>query len=199
MGSAGHTLRQTGLFGQMTFDSYSIILLGFALETNDYAEACDALDIASRRFTEAFPFLAGQVICRGRTSTSSGTYSIVPYPPHEETVVRVGLGRTTSCKSFDEIVQAKAPFSLLDGEILCPVTGMGKPMPMDEPQPVFIIQANLIHGGLLLTFASQHSSSDMTGQGRIIHYFAQACQGKAFDLKDIEYGNQTPALPVAAR
>lgn len=195
MGSAGHTLRQPGLFGQMTFDSYTIVLFGFALDSDHYGQACDDLDKACRRLTRAFPFLAGQIICQGRTTTCSGSYSIVPYPPHAETVVR-RKDCTALCKSFDEIVLAKAPFSLLDGEMLCPVTGMGKPMPPDEPQPVFIIQANLIHGGLLLTFASQHSSSDMTGQGQIIQYFAQACQGKDQDLTSIEYGNQTPALPI---
>lgn len=195
MGSTGPTIRQPGLFGQMTFEAYSIIVLGFALDAASYEQACETLDNASRRLTQAFPFLAGQVICEGRTTTCSGKYAIIPYPPHAHTIVR-RKDCSSLCQSFDEIVKAKAPFSMLDGEVLCPVTGFGKPMPQDEPQPVWIIQANRIHGGLLLTFATQHSSSDMTAQGRIIQYFARACQGKDLDAIDIEIGNLTPELPI---
>jgi hypothetical protein len=70
---------------------------------------------------------------------------------------------------------------MLDGDILCPMKGMGHAYGAATVQPVFIIQANFVRGGLLLCFASQHNALDMNGQGVMIRQFAAAARGEPFD------------------
>ena len=43
-----------------------------------------------------------------------------------------------------------------------------------------------IRGGVLLTFHTQHNAADMTGQGRVITYFARLLRGDELDQKEIE-------------
>jgi hypothetical protein len=79
---------------------------------------------------------------------------------------------------------------MLDGEVLCPVRGMGYVYDQAVETPVFIIQANFIHGGLLLCFASMHNALDMNGQNILIRQFATLLRGEALDQKLVADGNQ---------
>ncbi|KPI37349.1 Trichothecene 3-O-acetyltransferase [Cyphellophora attinorum] len=184
--------RQPGPLGQVTFDSYTIIVLGFRVANDARDKAAAALDAASMKLTTAFPWLAGQVVIEGRTESKSGKYAIVPYPEQEgKSLVRT-KDCTELCPSYDEILAAKAPFSMLDGDILVSTSPMGYNMPQSVPWPILVIEANYIDGGLLLAFSTQHTGADMTGQGRIITYFAQALRHESFDPEDVREGNRTP-------
>ena len=189
-------LRQPGPIGQVGFDSYTIIVLGFRVANNEREKATAALYAASLKLAEAYPWLAGQVIIEGRTSTKSGQYKIVPYAEHEgKSLVHV-KDCTSKCPSYDEILAAKGPFSMLDGDVLTSLAPMGYNMPRTVPWPVLVIEANYIDGGLLLTFQMQHNAADMTGQGRIITYFAQALRNEPFNPNDVLEGNRTPDIPL---
>jgi hypothetical protein len=121
------------------------------------------------------------VIKRGVTSTSSGTYEIVPYPPHENKSPVRRKDCTELCPSYEELLRADAPFSMLDGDILCPMKGMGYAYDPSTELPVFIVQANFVKGGLLLCFASMHNALDMNGQGAVLKMFAAAGRGEELD------------------
>lgn len=191
MGSVNH-LRQPGPLGQLPFDSYTVICLGFELNNDRRTAASDALDHASLKLTAAFPWLAGQVVIEGeRSDKKSGHYAIVPYLEDGQSVVSK-QDRTESFASYDKLIAAKAPFSMLDAQVLCPVSPMGYNMSRDIPWPVLVIQATFINNGIILCFALQHSAGDMTAQGRIIQYFAQALRGETFDPKDVLEGNRVP-------
>lgn len=168
-----------------------MVLLGFRTPRETTQEAITtALDQAALKLLEAYPFLAGQVVKQGRSNTNSGTYRIVPYPPHQGKSPVRPKGCTEICPSYDEIVHANAPFSMLDGEVLCPMKGMGYAYAEGTVMPVFIIQANFIRGGVLICFASQHNALDMNGQGVVIRQFAAAARGEDLDPAVVAAGNQ---------
>jgi trichothecene 3-O-acetyltransferase len=184
------SLRQPGIFGQMCWDTYTLIILGFRDQQGSSREQVLAtLDSSARRLLNAFPFLAGQVVKRGQTSTNSGTYEIVPYPPHEEKSPVRRKDCTGLCPSYDEILNADAPFSMLDGDVLCPMKGMGFAYDHSSELPVLIVQANFVKGGLLLCFASMHNALDMNGQGTVLKLFAAAGRGDEFDPAIVAAGN----------
>jgi trichothecene 3-O-acetyltransferase len=189
-------LRQPGPLGQITFDSYTVICLGFQVDNDARDKATAALDAASLQLTAAFPWLAGQVIIQGRTANQSGKYAIVPYPEKEGKSLVRRKDCTKLCPSYDEIIASRAPVSMLNSDILCSVSPMGYNMPQTVPWPVLLIEANYIDGGLILCFSSQHTGADMTGQGCIITYFAQALRNEPFDAADVNDGNQTPDIAL---
>jgi trichothecene 3-O-acetyltransferase len=184
-------LRQPGIFGQMCWDTYTLIILGFADQpgsTRD--EVLATLDKAALRVLSAYPFLAGQVVKHGQTATNSGTYEIVPYPPHDNKSPVRRKDCTELCASYEEIVRADAPFSMLDGDVICPMKGMGYAYDPSTELPVFIVQANFVKGGLLLCFASMHNALDMNGQGTVLKMFAAAGRGEELDPTMVAVGNQ---------
>ncbi|ETI26284.1 hypothetical protein G647_03061 [Cladophialophora carrionii CBS 160.54] len=185
-------MRQPGIFGQLNWDTYTVVILGFRTSAGQTPDSITkALDQGAVKLLSVYPFLTCQVINEGRSSTSSGTYRIVPYPPHSDgnSPVRQKDCRQL-CPSYDEIIRAGAPFSMLDGEVLCPMRGMGYVYDQAVETPVFIIQANFIRGGLLLCFASMHNALDMNGQDILIRQFATLLRGEALDQELIAAGNQ---------
>ncbi|KIW12746.1 hypothetical protein PV08_07932 [Exophiala spinifera] len=175
-------LRQPGIFGQLCWDTYTLILLGFPdRQGSSRDQVLSTLDSAALRLLSAYPSLAGQVVNRGRTATNSGTYEIVPYPPHENKSPVRRKDCSDLCPSYDEILKADAPFFMLDGDILCPMKGMGYAYGPETEFPVFIVQANFVKGGLLLCFACMHNALDMNGQGTVLKMFAAAGRGDELD------------------
>lgn len=198
MKSVSKPLRQPGLFGQFPFDSYTVIVFGFKIPIEAREAVCHSLDTASVKLAKLFPWLAGQVVIQERTTTDSGRYAIVEGSPHLDQGIFRQKDCTSLCPTYAELLEAKAPFSMLDGKILCPhkITGMGEPMSPSDPWPAFVVQANFVPGGLLLCFASQHSTSDLAGMAQIITYLATICRGEELDPVDVEKGNTTEELPL---
>jgi hypothetical protein len=184
-------LRQPGIFGQLCWDTYTVVILGFAEQPGSSREKVMAsLDSSALRLLSVYPFLAGQVVKRGKTSTNSGTYEIIPYPPHDNKSPVRRKDCDELLPSYEDIQKADAPFSMLDGDILSPMKGMGYQYDENTELPVFIVQANFVKGGLLLCFASMHNALDMNGQGILMKMFATAARGEEFDAALIAAGNQ---------
>lgn len=97
-------IQQPSLLGQIPLNFYTQVLLGFALESRDVETAVQNLTVGARTLIESFPFLAGQVILEGKSSTSSGVY---------RTVAREGVhvlsvkDCTSLCPSFADILRAR--------------------------------------------------------------------------------------------
>jgi trichothecene 3-O-acetyltransferase len=181
------------VFGQLLFlKTYTQLVLCFSTPCGISSESITKeLKNAALKLTHAFPFLAGQVITEGAGPATTGLCKIIPYGPHAENSILHVKDCTALVPPYAEIIKAKAPFSLLDGDIIAPRKGL--PLSYEEteedPAPVLIIQANFIVGGLLLTFAGQHNIMDMNGQGQIIRLFAKALRGESFSKAEIEGGN----------
>ncbi len=183
-------MRQPGIFGQLGWDTYTIVLLGFPEQPGiSQDDVVMNLDSSALRLLSAYPFLGGQVVKRGQTSTNSGTYEIIPYPPHQKQSPVRRKDCTEICPPYEQILKANAPFAMLDGDILSPMKGMGYQYDEATERPVFIVQANFIKGGLLLCFASMHNALDMNGQGILMKMFAMAARGEEFDASYMEAGN----------
>ncbi|KAJ6072290.1 hypothetical protein N7467_010375 [Penicillium canescens] len=63
--------------------------------------------------------------------------------------------------------------------------------PNSDPASLFLIQANIITGGLILTFVAQHNTMDMTGQAHIIHLFSKACRDEFYTCAIATYLSRT--------
>jgi hypothetical protein len=186
-------LKYQDVFGQLMFlKTYTQVLLCFPIpERVDLEDITKELERAALKLTETFPWLAGQVINEGSGPGNSGLFKIVPYEPHATNAPLRVKDCSKICLTYDEIIQAKAPMSMLDGDVLAPRKGL--PLSYDEskdPAPVMIIQANFITGGLLLSFSGQHNAMDMNGQGQLIRLFAKACRGDAFTEAEVAEGNR---------
>ena len=195
--------KELGIIGQLPgLSTYCVILLGFALRDDSKRDEIIAnLKSASTKLNESFPWLAGQVVKilpRGEeASSSSGTFKISPYNGNQGKQWIQVNDCTRLLPSFDEYVAAKAPMSMLRGDILSPHAGIPVGHDYTQPAPVISLQVNLVKGGMLLTFAGMHHAVDMTGLGVLIRQFAKVCRGEELTEDDISGGmiDQTTAIP----
>jgi hypothetical protein len=178
-------LQQPTVIGQLPISTYTVMLLGF--RTNDGRdEVIMNLHRAASKVISTFPVLGGQVVLDGKDSaTTTGTYRTIPYEPHSKSFVHL-KDCSDICPSLDELLAAKAPTTMLDGEILSPKRGFFHMYDPDkEVMPVFNLQANFIKGGLLLCFAAEHNCLDMNAQGQAIRLFAAACGEEPQPFSDV--------------
>lgn len=139
------------------------------------------------RLGAAFPWTAGQVV-RGeddvfRIKSSSPDPS--NRPPHPHFKVR-DLRDYPSGQRWDELLEKEFPFSMLDENVIAPCKTFVEP---GAELPVLLVQANFVHGGLLLTINAQHGSMDMGGQAQVIALLAKTMRGEVFSRDEIEGGN----------
>jgi trichothecene 3-O-acetyltransferase len=142
------------------------------------------------RLSASFPWLAGKVVNEGSGKGNTGIFSFKPLEKIPRLVVK-DLRHDPSIPTMDAFKRANFPFSMLDESIIAPRKTL--PDSSDESAsdaaPVFLLQANLISGGFLLTFVGQHNTMDMIGQGQIIHLFSKACHNEQFTSEELSSGN----------
>ena len=176
--------------GQLPFlKSYSHLLLAFPLDERAHSRdrVRQSLTAAALKITQALPWLAGKVI------QDEGLFKVQRCarwePPH--TIVRF-RELDDRCASYDEIVQARGPISLLDGHLLAPRKAFPESYEETEadPAPVLAFQVNFIRGGLLVDCAAQHNLIDMSGIEQCYRLLATALRGEHFSTQAIEQGNR---------
>ncbi|KDR77104.1 hypothetical protein GALMADRAFT_210241 [Galerina marginata CBS 339.88] len=142
------------------------------------------------RLAAGFPWVAGQVVNEGAGEANTGIFKIKPLEKIPRLVVK-DLRGDSSLPTMDDLRRADFPFSMLDESIIAPRrTIPGSPdEPTPDASPVFLVQANFITGGLVLTFVGNHGAMDMTGQGQVIHLLAKACRGEPFTNEELASGN----------
>jgi trichothecene 3-O-acetyltransferase len=135
------------------------------------------------RLTASFPWIAGQVVVEG-----SGKDSIFKITGLDKTPLLVvkDYRDNASIPSMDAMRQANFPFNMVDESVVAPRNTLPG---NDETNPVFLMQASFIKGGLLLTFVGNHNTMDMTGQGHIISLFSKACCSEPFTDEELSTGN----------
>jgi trichothecene 3-O-acetyltransferase len=179
-------IQQPSVLGQIPLNFYTQVLLGFPLESQEIEAAVQSLNHGVQVLIRTFPFLAGQVILEGKDSTSSGIYRVVPQQHLD--ILRV-KDCTALCPSYNEIVHAKAPGSMLNGDILTPMKGLPESHDPKNGLPVFILQLNIVNGGAILCSSCVHQSLDMNGQGHLLILLAQACNNQPISEEDVNAGN----------
>lgn len=180
-------------------------LLGQLIRVNLYTPIClcfpvqdtssksqiivDTLSQGLERLRVSFPWLAGQVIREGVVEGSTGRSKIIPLNKMIIPLIVNDLRHDTSVPSMDALRNAKFPFSMLDGELLAPLSGL--PTSHEgEQAPVFFLQANFINGGVLLNFAGEHSTMDGQGLGEIIRMFDKECRNEPLTEEELLQGNR---------
>ncbi|PYH39154.1 trichothecene 3-O-acetyltransferase [Aspergillus neoniger CBS 115656] len=175
------------IFGQQTFAINIQSCFCFSLPDNSACpKIIDTLTKGLERLNTSFPWLAGQVVNEGLGDGDTGSFLIRPLQNEAQLVVR-DLQHDPSIATMNDLQRAKFPISILDQNILAPRNIF--PDSQDVSAPVFLIQANFITGGLILTFVAQHNVMDATGLTNIIHLFSKACQNENFTDKEIRDGN----------
>lgn len=150
-----------------------------------------ALRVALTQLTDAFPYLAGQVVIGSEDQKPR----IVAY---QDTIELVVKNVRDDVPSMDELRKAKFPFSMLDGRLLAPDIAHSRKVGPDEVAPVLTLQASFVKGGVLLGLYGNHCQMDMAGMAVIIRLLAKTLNGEPFTETELAQVNQarTDAIPL---
>lgn len=181
---------QLELLGQLpALKIYTQISLCFPVsDASSHPSIISTLTNGLERLSESFPWIAGQLVNEGSGEGNTGIFKIKPLEKLPPLVVK-DYTHDASIPSMNDLRRANFPFSMLDESIIAP----RKTIPRGDElvTPIFLVQANFVTGGLVLTFVGQHNSMDMTGQGQIIHLFSKACRNEEFTSEELSSGNLT--------
>ncbi|KAK2018549.1 trichothecene 3-O-acetyltransferase [Colletotrichum eremochloae] len=179
------------ILGQLpNLNIYTQIAICFSVkDESSTSSIINTLTTGLKRLTAAFPWVAGQVVNEGASGDSTGVYRIQPYKTAPSLVIK-DLRDGVSPPTMDAMKRANFPFHMLDESIVA-----ARPtLPIDpalagEPEPLFIVQATFIQGGLILTFLGHHQAMDGIGQGQVINLISKACQNESFTDEEVAAGN----------
>ncbi|KAI1267670.1 hypothetical protein F5Y18DRAFT_308077 [Xylariaceae sp. FL1019] len=156
---------------------YYCYLLCFPLSSDTTASTSELLQTALSSLAAERPYLTGTVRRDADSSVRRGHLVLDIPSPFED--LRIVFNNLTAAKSqwketYQDLKNADMPPHKLDASVLAPLTaGIG------ETRKVMSVQANFIHGGLLLAFCFHHNFVDAYGAGRIIARFSEHCNGTA--------------------
>jgi trichothecene 3-O-acetyltransferase len=172
---------------------YTQICFCFSVtDTSSHSAIIDTLTNGLERLSASFPWVAGKVVNEGSGEGNSGIFKIRSFEKIPLLVVK-DLRDDPSIPTMDALRRANFPFGMLDESKIAPrktLPGSSDESTSDSA-PVFLLQANFITGGLLLTFVGQHNAMDMTGQGQIIYLLSKACRSEQFTSEELSSGNLT--------
>lgn len=160
---------------------YYCYLLCFPLTSERKASTSELLQASLSSLAAERPYLTGTVRRDMESSVRKGHLILEIPKPFED--LRIVFNDLTGPESrwketYQELKDGGMPPHKLDANFLAPLTaGIG------ETRKVFSVQANYIHGGLLLAFCFHHNFVDAYGAGRIIARFSEHCNGTV-DLKN---------------
>ena len=177
------------VFGQQPLiNIYTQICSCFSLtHSASHSAIINTMTNGLQRLFASFPWLAGQIVNEGSGRGNSGIFKIKPLEGIPRLLVK-DLRNDPSIPTMEALRRANFPFTMLDETIIAARKTLPDESASDS-MPVFLLQANFIIGGLLLTFVGQHQTMDMTGQGHIIHLFSKACRNEQFTSEELSSGN----------
>jgi hypothetical protein len=177
------------IFGQQPFFTMNTqIYFAFPLtEGSSHAAIVTTLAQGLERLYAGFPWLACQVVNEGSCEGSSGVYRFKPLAAAPRITVK-DLRDDASKPTMDALRRAGFPMRMLDENDIAPRKTFAQSA-TPAAAPAFLIQANFITGGLILTFLAQHNTMDMIGQAHIIRLFAKACRREEFTVEELSSGN----------
>ncbi|KFG83046.1 putative trichothecene 3-O-acetyltransferase [Metarhizium anisopliae] len=181
------------IFGQQPrLNIHTQICLCFAMPSHVAQSAIvSTLTSGLERLSASFPWVAGQVVVEGASAGNTGVFKIkelrdIPYLAVKD------LGTDVSAPTMARLRQANFPMGMLNESVMAPrhTFPTADDMSRNDPgSPVFLVQANFIVGGLVLTFLGQHQAMDMTGQGQMMRLLSKACHGESFTSDEKFSGN----------
>lgn len=137
-----------------------------------------------RELSSTFPWTAGRVV------RENDCFQI-QLPKNRSGLVVKDCKHDVSQPDWDSLQKAQFPFSMLEESAIAPYSTLAASDITGLTLPVFVVQANFISGGLLLTVNGQHGSMDMAGQGQVMQLLAKACRGENFTDSEVRIGNMS--------
>lgn len=193
--------RHIDLFGQHPrMAIYTQIALVYPVHDNNAKqEIVGILAIGVQRLSNSFPWIfQGGVVCEGASTDNSGTFRIKHAPCVQPLAVK-DYRHKLSMPTMSDLRAARFPFRMLDEGLIAPrntIPGTaGEVVPATSP--CFLVQANFISGGLILTFAAQHQVMDIIGQEQVMALFCKACRAEDLTKEELVLGNMAPANLVS--
>ncbi|KAK7402872.1 hypothetical protein QQX98_011357 [Neonectria punicea] len=155
-----------------------------------YPTVITTLKNGLERLSESFPWMAGQVVNEPTDDGGSGIFKIKALDKTPRLVIK-DLRDDPGAPTWDGLKSADFPMRMLDENVIAPRTTLpgGPGYDPSDPDPVVLLQANYIDGGLILTINGQHGTMDMTGQGEVIRLLSKACGNEHFTGEELTVGN----------
>ncbi|OBT51098.1 hypothetical protein VE04_09671, partial [Pseudogymnoascus sp. 24MN13] len=135
--------------------------------------------------------VTSQVIGEGSGDGNTGVFKIKALGNIPRLVVK-DLRNDPLAPTMQALRQANFPMKKLDESVIAPrntFPGTDVAEESESNSPVFLLQANFIVGGLVLTFLGQHQTMDITGQGQVMHLLSKACHNEQFTSDELSSGN----------
>lgn len=145
----------------------------------------DALDT----LIGSFPWIAGEVVTKGRNADGNSGVSKIVSTGHTPKIVMIDHRQTPSVPSMQQLRETGCPVSMLDESVFAPRTAADA-VPL-EKRRVLLVQANIVHGGLVLVFSGNHAAMDMTGLFQIVRWFSKVCHNALLDSTELTTGNMS--------
>jgi hypothetical protein len=154
------------------------------------------LESGLARLSEAFPWVAGQVVNANTGSDGPTSYKIRQFEPVPRLTIK-NYDEDPAISTFAQMKDACFPMSMMKEDIWAPcptIAALGfdpsKPSGnASDPAPVLWLQLSYIKGGLMLCINMQHNVCDMMGQAAVIGWLSKACRGESFTKEELEIGN----------
>lgn len=150
-------------------------------DPSSHTQIVEKLEAGLEKLSASFPWIAGGVAWK------DGVRKMQPLRTSPCLVVK-DFTNDSSMPTMEQYRTAKFPFSMLDESVICPVNTLPNPL-APESVPIFLVQANFIVGGLLLTFSGEHSTMDMIGQAQVISLLSKACKDEGYTEQELLGGN----------
>ena len=184
-------MEELSILDQLPFmNFYSQMTTCFPLpEGTNEADLVADLEKGLQTLIDVFPFLDKKVIHvqdMENDYITSGTYKLIPREEGDPPILRF---KKVDGPSYEKISKLQAPASLLHSKVFAPMKSIPETCDFISPEPVLVIQANFVPGGLLLSFAGMHNVFDGNALGELIRHFATTCRDDQISEADIRAGN----------
>jgi len=153
---------------QMYGSVYSCRILAFEGLPTDIQDTTSVLLKALQATVNDVPFLAGSAVAASDVGRTDNRISIVPGK------ARLVVNDLTSTVSFAAMKAKGFPSSEFAWTTYLPLPQIAPPLP-GTPRDVFMIQANLVDGGLFLAYSYHHIIADGTSMTELTRLFASHC------------------------
>lgn len=165
---------------------YTQLTLCFSLSNHPSSAIHDEL---VRSLTEGLKLLSVKLPwTSGNVVESHGVFKIIQRNSKVKLHVRT-LDKASWPHDWQALQHANFPFHMLHEDIVAPRGTLAGEERLAAGLPVFLVQANFIEDGLLLTLQGQHGAMDMAGLTQVAHLFAKACRRGDFTQEEVEIGN----------
>lgn len=145
----------------------------------------DALDT----LIGSFLWIACEVVTEDRNSKGDSGVSKIVSDGGMPKVISKDHRRSPSVPSMQQLIEAGYPVSMLDESVFAP-RAAAVAIPLVK-RPVLMVQANIVHDGLVLVFSGDHAAMDMPGLFQIVRCFSKACHNVHLTSKEIVTGNMS--------